>query len=58
MSHLLFLFMCDLTLAKGKMKSCSYGLLPDIALEVECVDPGQNCFRCILGMKSKSVKEK
>ena len=58
MSHLLLLFMRDLTLKKGKMKSCSYGLLTDFALEVECLAPGQNCFTCIVCMKSKSVKEK
>ena len=32
MSHLLFLFMGDLTLKKEKIKSSSYGLLADIAL--------------------------
>ena len=32
MSHLLFLFMCDLTLKKGRIKSSSYGLSIDMAL--------------------------
>ena len=32
MSHLLFLFMCDLTLKKGRIKSSSYGLPIDVAL--------------------------
>ena len=32
MSHLVFLFMCDLTLKKGRMKSSSYGLPIDMAL--------------------------
>ena len=32
MSHLLFLFMCDLTLKKGRIKSSSYGLPIDMAL--------------------------
>ena len=58
MRHLLFLFMRDLILMQGKIKSSSYGLLTDIALEVECLDPGQNCFTCIVCMKSKYVKEK
>ena len=32
MSHLLFLFMCDLTLKKGRIKSSYYGLPIDVAL--------------------------
>ena len=32
MSHLPFLFMCDLTLKKGRIKSSSYGLPIDMAL--------------------------
>ena len=32
MSHLLFLFMCDLTLKKRRIKSSSYGLPIDVAL--------------------------
>ena len=32
MSHLLLLFMDELTLKKGKKKSSSYGLLTDVAL--------------------------
>ena len=32
MSHLLFLFMCDLTLKKGRIKSSSYGLPIDMIL--------------------------
>ena len=49
------LFMCDLTLIKGGIKSSFYGLLTDIALEVECLAPGQNCMIC---RKGKSLKEK
>ena len=53
-----FLFMYDLTLKKGKMKSSSYGLLTDIALLVECLAPGQNCIICIICMKSKNLLRK
>ena len=56
-SNLLFLFTCDLTLKKERVKSCSYELLVDIALQVdlECLAPGQNCIIC---RKGKSLKEK
>ena len=58
MSHLVFLFMCDITLNKGKVKSSIYGLLTEIALWVECMAPGQNCITCMIDTKGKSVKEK
>ena len=56
--NLLFLFIGDLTLKKGKMKSSSYGLLTDIALLVGCLAPGQNCIICIICMKSKNLLRK
>ena len=56
-SNLLFLFTCDLTLKKGRIKSCSYELLVDIALQVECLAPGQNCITCIICRRGKSLKE-
>ena len=56
--NLLFLFIGDLTLNKGKMKSSSYGLLTDIALLVECLAPGQNCIICIIRMKGKNMLRK
>ena len=37
MSHLLSLFMCDLTLNNGKIKSSIYGILTEVALLVECL---------------------
>ena len=40
MRHLLFLFMRDLILIQGKIKSPSYGLLTVLALLVECLAPG------------------
>ena len=58
MRHFLSLFMCDLTLIKGKIKSSSYGLLTYIALQVEYLAPGQNCITCIICTKGKSLKEK
>ena len=56
--NLLFLFIGDLTLKKGKMKSSSYGLLTDIALLVGSLAPGQNCIICIICMKSKNLLRK
>ena len=50
-----FSCLCMTTLKKGKMKSSSYGLLPDIALLVKCLVPGQNCIIC---MKSKNLLRK
>ena len=58
MSNLLCLFMCDLTLIKGTIKSSSYGPLTELALYAECMAPGQNWIRCIICTKGKTVKEK
>ena len=55
MSHLLFLFMGDLTLKKGKKKSSSYGLLTDVALQVECLAPGHNCITCTKGKSRRNI---
>ena len=57
MSHLLFLFMCDLTLKKGKIESSSYGLPIDMALLVGCLGPGQSCNTCIIYRNGKSLKQ-
>ena len=40
MSHLPFLFMCDLTLKKERIESSSYALSVDMALLVACLGPG------------------
>ena len=58
MNHLLCWFMCDLTLKKGNIKPSSYGLLTDMASQVECLAPGQKCITCIICTKGKSLKEK
>ena len=51
MRHLLFLFMRDLILIRGKIKSARYGLLTELALLVKCLAPGQNCIACIICLK-------
>ena len=48
MRHLLFLFMRDLILIQGKIKSSRYGLVTELALLVESLAPGQNCIACII----------
>ena len=58
MSHLLFLFMCDLTLKKGRIESSSYGLPIDMVLLVASFGPGQNCITCIIYTNGKSLKQK
>ena len=58
MSHLLFLFMCDLTLKKGRIESSSYGLPIDVALLVACFGPGQNCTTCIIYTNLLDKKKK
>ena len=58
MSHLLFLFMCDLTLKKERIESSSYGLSIDMALLVACFGPGQNCITCVIYTNGKSLRQK
>ena len=38
MRHLIFLFMCDLILIEGKMKSFRYGLLTELAFQIKCLE--------------------
>ena len=38
MRHLIFLFMCDLILIEGKMKSFRYGLLTELAFQLKCLE--------------------
>ena len=51
-------FLYDLILIKGEMKFSSYGLLTELALQVECLAPGQNCITCMMCAKGKFLKEK
>ena len=49
MRHLLFLFIHDLILIQGKIKSTRYGLLTELALLVECgSSPELHCMHYML----------
>ena len=52
MRHLLFLFMRDLILMQGKIKSSIYGLLTELVLLVECLAPGRIALHVLYAKKA------